>query len=288
MSHTARLLISCPDARGVVASVTSFIHDRGGNIVDLDQHVDPDSNAFFMRVEVERGTLDIGPGEFDESFAPVRERFLLNARCEWCDRPKRVAIFVSQEDHCLADLLWRFGRGELGGEAGGEVVGVISNHEVCRAQVEAGGLAFHHLPVTPETKAEQERTAMALLGELDVDLVILARYMQVLTPRFVAAYPSRIINIHHSFLPAFAGARPYHRAHERGVKLIGATSHYVTDELDEGPIIAQRTAGVTHRDAVADLVRKGRDLERLVLAEAARVHLDDRVLTLGRRTVVFG
>jgi formyltetrahydrofolate deformylase len=204
-------------------------------------------------------------------------------RIAWAAQRKRIAILVSKQDHCLQDLLWRTSIGELDGE----IAAVISNHKDCAATVAAHGLRYHTLPLTPDTKLQQEQRLLEILAEAKVDLIVLARYMQILTEQVVAAYPSRIINIHHSFLPAFAGARPYHQAHERGVKLIGATAHYVTTDLDEGPIIAQATVSVSHRDRVDDLVRKGRDLERTTLATAVRLHLADKVLVNQDRTVVF-
>ncbi len=281
---TTRLLIECPDARGVVARVATLIADTGGNILDADQHTDPDTRRFFMRVEFEPS-----PGQpasaFESAFAPLAGELSITHRLRWAGAPpRRVAVLCSTETHCLSDLLWRSANGEF---AGGEVSLVLSNHETGRSLAEQAGVPFVHEPIGADGKPAQEARVLEALGSAGADLVVLARYMQILSPGAVARYPARIVNIHHSFLPAFAGARPYHQAFERGVKLIGATSHYVTDELDEGPIIAQQTARVSHRDAVAEMVRKGRDLERVVLADAVRLHLDDRVLVSGRRTVVF-
>jgi formyltetrahydrofolate deformylase len=225
----------------------------------------------------------LGRDEFAGAFAPLARRHEMDWRVSYTDTPKRMAILVSRYDHCLIDLLWRWDAAELEGE----IPLVVSNHPDLRTRAETYDIPFYHLPVTKETKAEQEAAVMDLLFERGVDLVVLARYMQILTPKFVGAYPNRIINIHHSFLPAFAGADPYRRAHERGVKTIGATAHYVTDELDAGPIIHQDVAHVTHRDTVEDLARLGMEVERRVLARAVRWHLEDRILVDGNRTVVF-
>jgi formyltetrahydrofolate deformylase len=280
---TIRILIVSPDRAGIIAAVTSFIEAQGGNIVEADQHTDPDTHEFSMRLEIEKAGFGLGETDFDQAFAPLVERYGMAFRVEWSTRPKRMAVMVTREGHCLNDLLYRWRLGELGVE----VPLVIGNHPDLAGDATWLDIPFHHLPVSRETKPEQEAQVLALLREADADFVVLARYMQVLSPEFVAQMPGRIINIHHSFLPAFAGPRPYHRAFERGVKLIGATSHYVTDDLDEGPIIAQATTPVDHRDTLADLMRKGRDLERMVLAEAVRLHVDDRVIVAGRRTIVF-
>jgi formyltetrahydrofolate deformylase len=283
-ASTVRLLITCPDRPGIIAAVTSHVAGLGGNIVDVDQHSEPDTGRFFMRCELDRATLGVDEPAFREGFGSIAASFDMAWRAEWGTTPKRVGVLVGPQDHCLSDLLYRWRAGELVAD----IPLVVSNHESARPWAEAAGIPFHLVPA--EDGGDRDAHERAILGPLDdagVDLVVLARYMRILSPAFVARYPGRIINIHHSFLPAFAGARPYHRAHERGVKIIGATSHYVTDELDEGPIIAQATAAVDHRDDVEDLVRTGRDLERLVLARAVRLHLEDRVLISGRRTVVF-
>ena len=280
---TACLLVTCRDRPGLIAAITAYIAEHAGNIVRADQHTDHDTGEFFMRVEVTRDSLRSGREAFATGLAQVAEPLGMQCRLEWADRPKRVALLVSREDHCLSDLLWRWKAGELPCE----VAMVVSNHTTAAPPVEMVGLPFHHLPVSPETKHRQEEQLLALLDHADINLVVLARYMQILSPQVVQRYPGRIINIHHSFLPAFAGARPYHRAHERGVKVIGATSHYVTEDLDEGPIISQTTVPVDHRHTVRDLIRTGRDLERLVLARAVRLHLEDRVLIAGNKTVVF-
>lgn len=282
MSYNLRLLISCPDKKGLISAISSFIAMHDGNILSADQFVS-DSGTFFMRLEIEGEGFGLSREEFAGAFAPLARRHGM----DWClshtDTPKRMAILVSRYDHCLIDLLWRWDAGELDAE----IPLIVSNHPDLGSRAEVYGVPFHHLPVTKETKAEQESKMLDLLSEHEVDLVVLARYMQILTPKFVGAYPDGILNIHHSFLPAFAGANPYRRAHERGVKTIGATAHYVTEELDAGPIIHQDVAHVTHRDSVDDLVRLGREVERRVLARAVRWHLEDRILVDGNRTVVF-
>ena len=282
MSSNLRLLISCPDKKGLIAAISSFIAMHDGNILSADQYVS-DSGTFFMRLEIEGEGFGLARDEFAGAFAPLARRHEMDWRVSHTDTPKRMAILVSRYDHCLIDLLWRWDSGEL--EA--QIPLVVSNHPDLASRAEIYGIPFHHLPVTKETKAEQEGTILDLLYEHDIDVVVLARYMQILTPKFVDDYPSGIINIHHSFLPAFAGADPYQRAHDRGVKTIGATAHYVTEELDAGPIIHQDVAHVTHRDTVDDLVRLGREVERRVLARAVRWHLEDRILVDGNRTVVF-
>ena len=282
MSYNLRLLISCADKKGLIAGISSFIAMHDGNILSADQYVS-DSETFFMRLEIEGEGFGLGREEFAGAFAPLARRHGIAWRVSYTDTPKRMAILVSRYDHCLIDLLWRWDAGEL--EA--QIPLVVSNHPDLEARVESYGIPFYHLPVTKKTKAEQESRVLGLRSERGVDLVVLARYMQILSPGFVDAYPSGIINIHHSFLPAFAGADPYRRAHERGVKTIGATAHYVTEELDAGPIIYQDVAHVTHRDTAEDLVRLGREVERRVLARAVRWHLEDRVLVDRNRTIVF-
>ena len=285
MGYNLRLLISCPDRRGLIAAVSSFIAMHDGNILSADQYVSEGAagGTFFMRLEIEGEGFGLERDEFGGAFAPLARKHAMDWRISYTDTPKRMAILVSRYDHCLMDLLWRWDSGEL--EA--EIPLVVSNHPGLASRVEAYGIPFHHLPVTRETKAEQESEVLRLLAGHGVDFVVLARYMQILSPGFVDAYPHRIVNIHHSFLPAFAGADPYRRAHERGVKTIGATAHYVTEDLDAGPIIHQDVAHVTHRDTVEDLVRLGSEVERRVLARAVRWHLEDRVLVDGDRTVVF-
>ncbi len=280
---TATLLISCRDQKGLVAAVSDFLYRNNGNIIHADQHTDQEEAVFLQRVEWELDSFALSREEIGGAFGPVADRFGMSWRLRFSDEVPRVAVFVSKLAHCLYDILARWRMGEYRAE----VPLVISNHEDNRPVAEDFGVPFHYLPVTPETKVDQEGAVLELLEAERIDLVVLARYMQVLTPELVARYPQRIINIHHSFLPAFAGARPYHQAHERGVKIIGATAHYVTAELDQGPIIAQDVAQVSHRDAVDDLVRKGRDLEKLVLSRAVDLHLRNRIVVYGNKTVVF-
>jgi len=281
--HTIRLLIACPDARGIIAAVAAFISRYDGNILDADQHVDPEHGEFFMRVEIDPAGFRLNQDNFQDAWQPLADQYDMRWQVHWGTSMRRMAVFVSRASHCLADLLWRHEYGEIKAD----IPLVISNHPDLRESVERRGIAFHHLPVAADNKTAQEDRASSLLRDAQVDFIVLARYMQILSPDFVARFPNCIINIHHSFLPAFGGARPYRQAFERGVKIIGATSHYVTDDLDEGPIIAQQTLAVDHRDAVDDLVRKGRDLERVVLATAVRLHLEDRILTSRNKTVVF-
>ena len=281
--NTAILLVTCPDQRGLVAAVAEFLYRHGANILHADQHVDIAAGLFFMRVEWALAGFDMPLADFKTAFTPLAEKHALQWRLEESDRRQRVAIFASRYDHCLADLLYRHRAGELYCD----IPFVISNHEDTRALVEFYDVPFHLIEVTPEGKSTAEAAQLALLEQHDVDLLVLARYMQILGPKFVARYPARIINIHHSFLPAFLGARPYHRAFDRGVKIIGATSHYVTDTLDEGPIIEQDVIRVSHRDQVENLVQKGRDVEKMVLSRAVRWHLEHRILAYGNKTVVF-
>jgi formyltetrahydrofolate deformylase len=277
---TTRLLLACPDRPGLIAAVSGFLAEAGLNIIDADQH-SSNEGRFFMRMAFDavpaREREEIY-GRFENEIA---NRFEMDHRFAESSERKRVAIMVSREDHCLSDLLWRWRSGELGAD----VIAVVSNHAEHRDQVTSLGLPFHHVPVEAGGKAEAEARTLELLGE--VDLLVLARYMQVLSAEFLKRLGAPAINIHHSFLPAFVGADPYRRAHERGVKLIGATAHYVTEELDAGPIIDQDVTRVSHRDEVSDLQRIGRDIERLVLARAVMAHVDDRVLLDGARTIVF-
>jgi formyltetrahydrofolate deformylase len=277
---TSRLLLACPDQPGLIARVSGFLAESGLNIVDVDQHSTAEGR-FFMRMVFDR-IPDTEREEMEMRFArEIGEPFAMDYEFHESGRTKRVAVLVSREDHCLSDLLWRWRNGDLGGE----IDSVISNHPDHRGQVEAVGLPFHHIAVEPATKKQAERQILDLIE--GVDLLVLARYMQILSEDFLRGLGAPAINIHHSFLPAFVGADPYHRAYERGVKLIGATAHYVTAELDAGPIIAQDVEPVDHRDEVADMIRIGRDIERLVLARAVMAHLDDRVLVDGDRTIVF-
>jgi len=282
LAYNLRLTVSCSDRKGLISALSSFISMHDGNILSADQYVS-DVGTFFMRLEIEGAGFGLARDEFAGAFRPLARRHGMDWRVSHTDTPKRMAILVSRYDHCLIDLLWRWDAGELDAE----IPLVVSNHPDLASRVEIYGIPFHHLPVTKETKAEQESEILGLLSESRIDVVVLARYMQILTPEFVEAYSDRLINIHHSFLPAFAGADPYRRAHERGVKTIGATAHYVDEELDAGPIIHQDVAHVSHRDTVEDLVRLGREVERRVLARAVRLHLEDRILVDGDRTVVF-
>ncbi len=281
MSNTAVLLIDAPDRKGLVASVAGLLYRHGANITHADQHQDPEAGLFFMRVEWTLDGFDLGA--FTTAFRPLAAELELRWRLERMSEKPRVAIFVSQYLHCLADLLYRRGVGELPCE----VSLIIGNHPQAEELAGFHNIPFHHVPVTAATKAEAERKQLDLLREHNIQLVVLARYMQILSPDFVREYPLRMINVHHSFLPAFVGARPYHAAFQRGVKLIGATSHYVTDVLDEGPIIEQDVVRISHRDQIPDLIQKGRDLERLVLSRALRWHLEHRILCYGNKTVVF-
>lgn len=262
--------------------MAGFVAEQGGNILDADQHSDQQHGEFFMRVEIERAGFGLDAKEFQRAWKPVETRFNMRWRATWGGR-RRMAIFVSKAGHCLMDLLWRWRNAELPAD----IAFVMSNHAALAPDVESLGLPFYHLPVAGGVKAAQEQEVERKLADERVEFIVLARYMQILSPGFVARWPERIINIHHSFLPAFAGAKPYHQAWERGVKIIGATSHYVTDDLDEGPIIAQETMAVNHRDTVEDLARRGRDLERVVLARAVLLHLEDRILVSKNKTVVF-
>lgn len=283
MKNTATLLISCPDRKGLVAAIANFLYTYNANILHADQHQDDAGGLFLMRIEWDLADFTLEISAFTAAFQPIAERFGMDWTLRLSAKKPRVAIFVSKYDHCLVDLLHRWHAGELDCE----IPLVIANHEDCRRIAEFYGIPFHVIAVGRDNKAEAEARQRALLAEHAVDLIVLARYMQVLSSEFTAAYPRQIINIHHSFLPAFEGAKPYHRAHERGVKLVGATSHYVTEVLDDGPIIEQDVMRVSHRDTVDDLVQKGRDLERVVLSRAVRWHLDHRVLVYGHKTVVF-
>ena len=283
MTNTARLLIACPDARGIIASVAAFLSEHNGNILDADQHTDPQHAEFFMRVEIDLDGFQLDRASFGNAWGSVAGKYRMRWRVYWGNEVKRMAVLVTKESHCLNDLLWRWRSKELRVE----IPFVAGNHDDLRDQVESAGAVFHCLPVNPGNKSEQEDALRLLIAEHQVDLIVLARYMQVLSPEFVSQFSQQIINIHHSFLPAFAGAKPYHQAFERGVKIIGATSHYVTDELDQGPIIAQSTLAIDHRDTVDDLIRKGRDLEKVVLATAVRQHVEDKILVSQNRTVVF-
>ena len=280
---TATLLLACRDQRGLVAAVAGFIFEHGGNIIHADQHTDQEESFFLQRVEWQLEGFGLQRADVAGAFHPIADRFGMEWRLSFSDQRPPVAIFVSKQAHCLYDLLARSRMGELRAR----IALVVSNHPDLEEVAAGFGVEFHYLPISGDQKMRQERSAMALLGSRGIELVILARYMQILSSTFVDSYTNRIINIHHSFLPAFAGARPYHQAHERGVKIIGATAHYVTGELDGGPIIEQDVARVSHRDTVADLARKGRDLETIVLARAVHRHLENRIVVYGNKTVIF-
>ncbi len=283
-SPTAILRVSCPDQAGIVAAVSSFLYENQGNIVDIDQHVDQDEGGFFMRVEWELASFAVARDSLAVALAPIAARFGMEWELHFSDVVPRTALFVTKENHCLYDLLSRHESGELRME----IPLMVSNREDLRGVADRFGIPFRHFPITRETKAAQERNEIELLRAEGIDLVVLARYMQILSPLMTEAFPNRIINIHHSFLPAFPGARPYHSAHRRGVKLVGATSHYVTEELDEGPIIAQGVTPVSHSDSVQDFIRKGRALEQTVLSRAVWLHINRRTLVHANRTIVFG
>jgi formyltetrahydrofolate deformylase len=283
MRNTAVLLISCPDRKGLVAAIANFLYRHNANIVHADQHQDDSAGLFLMRVEWDLEGFEPGLHRFGEAFAPVAAEHGMRWHLALSSVKPRMAIFVSKYDHCLADLLYRRQAGELYCE----IPVIVSNHPDTHWLAEAYRVPFQHIPVGRENKAEAEAQQQMLLERHHVDFVVLARYMQVLSADFIARWPNRIINIHHSFLPAFHGAKPYQRAFERGVKLIGATSHYVTEVLDDGPIIEQDVVRISHRDDLEDLVRKGADLEKVVLSRAVRWHIDNRILLYGNKTVVF-
>jgi formyltetrahydrofolate deformylase len=281
--HIATLLVACPDRRGIVASLAQVLHGHGANILSADQHRDGEAGQFFQRIEFDTQELLTDRVSLENAVSEVAKRFDMIVDLSYRDQLSKLALFVSKADHCLYDLLWRHQSGELPCE----IALVIGNHPTLEPIARQFGIEFQCFEVTEANKREQELRESALLREHNVNLVVLARYMQVLSDDFVREFPNRIINIHHSFLPAFIGGRPYHQAHARGVKVIGATAHYATAALDEGPIIEQDTVRASHRDSVEDLVRKGRDVERSVLGRAVRWHLEKRVLVWGNRTVVF-
>ena len=281
MKDSAVLLIDCPDRKGLVARVSGLLFERSANILHADQHIDRDLGLFFMRVEFETGGFDLDG--FRTAFAALASELKMNWKLSSQARLPRVALFCSQYLHCMADLLYRWHAGELPCE----IPLIVSNHRNVESLASFYGVPFAHVPVKAETRAAAEARQLELLAENRIELVVLARYMQILSPGFVEQRPAGIINVHHSFLPAFTGARPYHAAHARGVKLIGATSHYVTAVLDDGPIIEQDVARISHRDQVEDLVARGRDLERIVLSRAVRWHLDQRILCYENKTVVL-
>lgn len=293
MTNSAILLVSCPDAKGEVATIADFVYRHGGNILHADEHADEESGLFLMRVEFDpkdfdidlsqKGLPDKNLAEFGRQFSPIAEKFKMNWRLALSSDRPRMIIFVSKYDHCLVDLLYR----QKSGELACEIPLVISNHPDNEPIADFYKIPYRVISIGKDNKRQAEEEIQALVEEHKADFMVLARYMQILSNEFVSRYPQRIINIHHSFLPAFIGARPYHQAFERGVKLIGATSHYVTEVLDDGPIIEQDVVRVSHRDTVEDLIRKGRDLEKVVLSRAVRSHVESRVLVYGNKTVVF-
>ena len=283
MQNSAILLIDCPDRKGLVATISSFLYNHGANILHADQHQDNDLGLFFMRIEWALEDFELDDTTFRTQFGPIAERLEMRWRLEYSASQPAVAILVSRQLHCLVDLLHRHQTAELPCR----IALILSNHSDAKALTEFYDIPFHHVAVDASSKEGTESTQLELLERSSVDLIILARYMQVLSPAFVSRFENKIINVHHSFLPAFSGARPYHAAFERGVKLIGATSHYVTAVLDDGPIIEQDVARISHRDQVEDLVQKGRDLERVVLSRAVKWHLEHRILSYANKTVIF-
>jgi len=283
IKNTATLLITCPDSKGIVAAIADFLYQHNANILHADQHQDSENNLFLMRVEWDLAGFALHAPDFEQYFSVIAARFNMQWQLKLSNKLVRVAIMVSQYDHCLADLLHRHKNGELVCD----IPLIISNHRDTEALAKFYGVDFHYINVNKDNKAAAEAEQFALFTQYDIDLIVLARYMQILSSDFVARYPQQIINIHHSFLPAFIGAKPYHRAFERGVKLIGATSHYVTEVLDEGPIIEQGIDRISHRDQVEDLIQKGRDLERVVLSKAVSWHVENRILLYANKTVIF-
>lgn len=281
--NRAVLLISCPDKKGITSAVTTFVFQNNGNIVSADQHIDEQSNTFFMRIEWSLDDFKIKPEQIKMRFKPLADKFKMEWSLYFDHTLPNVAIFVSKHLHCLYDLLLRYKEGQLPCH----IRVLISNHPDARAVANEFGIKFFEIPITPRTKAAQEKKQLEILKKEKIDLVVLARYHQILTRNIINIFPRKIINIHHSFLPAFAGGEPYRQAYQKGVKIIGATSHYVVEALDAGPIIEQDTVRVTHRDALSGLVRKGQDLERLVLSRAVRWHLQHKILCYNNKTVVF-
>jgi formyltetrahydrofolate deformylase len=283
LKNSAILLISCPDQKGLNAAIADFIFRNDGNILHADEHQDEDLGLFLMRVEWDLTGFALDMREFNRHFAPIATKFGMKWRVALSAYRPRMALFVSKFDHCLADLLYRHRSGELACD----IPLIISNHPDVQPLADFYRVPLHVVPVTKENKSEAESSELALLSPRNIDLIVLARYMQVLSPDFIRHFPHRIINIHHSFLPAFVGGKPHHQAYQRGVKLIGATSHYVTEVLDDGPIIEQDVVRISHRDTLGDLIQKGRDLEKVVLSRAVRWHIENRILLYGNKTVIF-
>ncbi|MCK5082983.1 MAG: formyltetrahydrofolate deformylase [Candidatus Omnitrophica bacterium] len=282
MCH-AILLVSCPDQKGITASMTNFIYENNGNIVHADQHIDEQSNTFFMRIEWSLDGFDIGKEDIGEHFKAIANKFQMAWDLSFSDQRIRMGIFVSRHLHCLQDLLYR----QQAGQLACDIPLIISNHPDARAVADHFGIKFLEIPITEDNKSGQEEVEIKALNEEGIDLIVLARYHQIFTENFVSTFHNRIINIHHSFLPAFAGGNPYLQAYEKGVKIIGATSHYVTEKLDDGPIIEQDTVRISHRDSLDDLVRKGEDLEKVVLSRAVRLALQKKILSYSNKTVIF-
>jgi len=283
MKNSAVLLISCPDRKGIVATISDFVFNHNGNILHADEHADEGSNLFLMRVEFDPTEFDIDLADFSRHFAPIADRFEMQWRLARSNYRPKMIVLVSKYDHCLVDLLYRHKSGELACE----IPLIISNHADNQPIADFYGIPYITVPVPKDNKRPAEEKILGLIQQHNPDFMVLARYMQILSNEFVNRYPQRIINIHHSFLPAFVGGKPYHQAFTRGVKLIGATSHYVTEVLDDGPIIEQDVVRISHRDSLDDLLQKGRDLEKVVLSRAVRWHIDNRVLLYGNKTVVF-
>lgn len=280
---TAILLFSCPDRIGLVSRISHFIFERGGNIIDLDEHVDPEEQIFSIRVAWDMNNFSIPPSDLKEAFTPLAKEFKATWDIKFLEKKIKIAIFVSKYDHCLHEILWRNKTGEFRID----ISLIISNHADLETLANQYQIPFYVFPIAKNNKVDQELEELKLLAEHHVDTIVLARYMQILSPEFVKNYPNKIINIHHSFLPAFIGSNPYKQAYQRGVKIIGATSHYVTEALDEGPIIAQDIVRISHKDNLKDLIRKGRDLERMILARALHFHSEHRVFVQGRKTIIF-
>ncbi|WP_100640381.1 formyltetrahydrofolate deformylase [Marinobacter salexigens] len=283
MEHTYRLVISCPDGVGIVAKVSNFLSTYNGWITEASHHSDTHSGWFFMRHEIKADSIPFGLEQFRAAFAPIAREFDMQWHIADSAQPKKVILMCSKESHCLADLLYRWHSNEINAE----IVAVISNHDDLRSMVEWHGIPYHHIPVSKANREEAFAQVDELFESYEADVVVLARYMQILPAELCAKYAGKVINIHHSFLPSFAGARPYHQAYSRGVKLIGATCHYVTQDLDEGPIIEQDVIRINHSDAIEDMVRLGKDVEKNVLARGLRSHIEDRVITFENKTVVF-
>lgn len=281
--NIATLILSCSNQKGLVARISQFIFQRGGDIIDLDEHVDYEEKMFFIRIEWDLKDFKISESGFENEFKTLTDEINATWTVKYSSSKSRIAIFVSKYDHCLQEILWRHSRGEINAE----IRMIISNHETLKNLADQYSIPFFFFPITKENKSVQEEAELKLLEEHNIDTIVLARYMQILSSNFLNRFQKDIINIHHSFLPAFIGADPYAKAYQRGVKLIGATSHYVTEELDEGPIIEQDVIRITHKDSLKDLIRKGRDMERLVLARALERHVENRVLKFNKKTIIF-